>query len=522
MPVRQLHAWRKHALALPPDACCRAVLGRLGGEPPRPVFMLCAVAADAVKRGREAAEEAREEPGREVEGGGGGGVGEEEEEERQQQEEETLVALDTARRLAAALVHADADRATWRAGGGAAMKALRHLLRLAAVRAVAEVGSSKRKSEWREDVARVVCSYVVVAWRGLFCDAQYTCVQRAQLLKSVDVCLTAQLAYPDLFDGADLVAELVADGAAERNLAFLLCQVDGLVASAASAAVAGETASGGAALEAFLTGNNPRRLFRIAICMVLHATCLALHLCTSDSAASSNPAKRQKCAAPHYQVYAGVSVFPCVDALLVYPDSVCFSVATMMDSDEHLLTFLRGSLRVWSGLFEERVEKRCVSSAAVQASVAHWYPTAVLGTLSQALGGHAGACTDVIIDMFLHPETGVDAISYCLDLAKFVLREQQRAAGCRVVARAEAVVAAATEAAVVAAEDVGVSSWSSRNEEAERQAGMAVLVHLCERIVRSPSLMGMGLAPLVRALKQIEGGGGEMGEGGGALGSGGV
>ena len=92
--------------------------------------------------------------------------------------------------------------------------------------------------------------------------------------------------------------------------------------------------------------------------------------------------------------------------------------------------------------------------------------------------------------MFLHPETGVDAIRYCLDLAKFVLRERQTAAGAR-----------------VGEYEDGPGSLSSliSSERAEEQEGMGVLAHLGQRISQSPSLMSMGLAPLVRALRQIEG-----------------
>ena len=455
------HAWRKRALALPPDACCRAALDRLGDSTQaQPVFMLCVVAADAVKRGREAAEE---------ESGA------------------LRVALDTARSLAAALIHADANRASWRDGGGAAMKALRHVLLLAATR------NFEVEKAWCDDVARVVRMHVVASWRRLFCDETYTCVQRAQLLKTVDACLTTQMSFPQLFGGEDLVLELVADRAAERNLAFLLCQVESPVATSSAAAGGKEKSatttlmtSDRAALEAFLTGNNPRRLFRIAIRVVLHATCLVLPLRTRYST-TGNSAKRQKFEAPYSPVHAGLSAFPCVDSLLVDPDSVRFCVATMMDADGDLLTFLRDSLQIWSSLFKDREKPE---PTAVKVSIAHWHPTAVLGTLCQALGGHAVTCTDVIVDMFLHPETGVDAIRYCLDLAKFVLRERQTAAGAR-----------------VGEYEDGSGSLSSliSSERAEEQEGMGVLAHLGQRISQSPSLMSMGLAPLVRALRQIEG-----------------
>ena len=100
----------------------------------------------------------------------------------------------------------------------------------------------------------------------------------------------------------------------------------------------------------------------------------------------------------------------------------------MMDADDHLTMFLRNSFLVWTKRFEEPHDRhgKLPRVLASELGVAHWYPTAVLGTLSQALGRHPHACVDTMIDMFLHPDTGVDAIRYYLDLAKFLLREQQR------------------------------------------------------------------------------------------------
>lgn len=467
------HEWHKRTLRLPSEECCLAVLEEFAKDD-APVFLLCTIASSAISNS------AKQDP--------------------------SGIALSTLTRLSNVIIQIDvAGKST----SGAPMKALRHILR-----------ASSRRLELRQPVFLPVVKHVLTAWVCLFDSNDFHCMQRAQLLKTLDVLLTLLIEQTHLaHEYASLCLSQLESGS-EKNLSLLLKLASGQQITKNKVSFVGDTRLDGnrdarkqshanestfarvqrQSLQAFLTGNNPKRLFRIAIRVALHATRLRLVVegrglkkgdsfsstdkdQTVDQKGALSSSKRRRLESRQS------TAFPCLEKLIQHGDSVVLSIMMMIDDDEDLLLFLGLSLQIWCDVFmvfnSNHFDLNNVGSKHHEGTrrtndwgcFAQWNPIGVLGSLSQVLGGTC-VCVDFIIELFLHPETGVEAIQYCLNLSKVCLRVE--------VADYESILAKHSSCARA------------------YHDGMHVLSSLHNRILNSQSLMAMGLKPLAKALRNID------------------
>ena len=300
------------------------------------------------------------------------------------------------------------------------LKTLRHLLAAITVLTDSADGGVRAKS------FHVVAKSLLELWGRL---SELAPLERVQLLKTIEWMVRWEYGAEERGAFARRLFGAL-DGPAPGAFTWLVTQ------AAQVAATNDLSQRRRGVLSSFLTGRNPQREVRVGVCVFIRAAGAFFNtrrdqggdsahgdaqLNSSTSGVARNPAAKKRPRLHALRAKEIGPLHPCSwsGTLVANPGSVAWALRLMAGSDDHLLVLLTESASLWWILLASSSD-----SSYTTGHLAHWHPLAVLGHLVASIG--AEGAEEMLIDMLLSAESGVDTLRYLVAVGKIWRRDLQK------------------------------------------------------------------------------------------------